>query len=329
MTPETTPVRSGRPAWAVALAVVLVLGVFVYLGLSRASEPRTVPATPLVAATARASATAPARVAVEPLPSTQQRPSNPYAVVLSMDGADEAEAVLEAADRGAMRAAFQIRTPSNVSANGDLRLVQHVGHAKEPLAVGTWPVIVDAGDDRSANVLDFTAAPAPNELDLPRLVRAGYNIHAVASGGADEQVLTVDVRVGRVDILEASEVYAVESVVAGDRLVAALYPLEPGHFHAEVDWPTNRARTFAFALHLAESSYGDLVDRDEIGTWTVTLVSRDQISEDTVGILSMHVPADREHLARLAYRGFRLTVSEYSYGDSITVAFDAVADATR
>jgi hypothetical protein len=255
----TTTRTGGRAARVAALATVVVLLAFVFIGVAgrpptQFPELAAVSSPPPIAA---ASATAlpapsPTRTPVsEPEPLVQefpadrsaQRPSSFVGAVLTLGG-ESYITDLQQVEPGHYVGAYRISRPMPAS-EVSLELAQMTADEDARTSLGEWELPLDpllGYLPTAGNWLEDARPPDPEPLDSPLLAQSGYRIQIVTDSRAGFAVLSVDVRGGPAERAFADEDYVVRATINGQALQAPLHEVATGQLRASITLPQTDSR---------------------------------------------------------------------------------------
>ena len=283
----TTHIGGGRRAWLVALLALVILGTFVYLGLSGGSSVLAPKSTP----------TAPALAAV-PTPVTGPTPVASY---------DPNEIVSLRADPAAPVLYQYLGTALTINGQGILAILDPVGplayrglyripvSQSAPTArlefdavtasvshddldrIGEWTFPINSiahGSGPPVEVLDTggnaTAGTLTNP-DFNAVLANGYRLLVTTQNEGDAALMTIDVIVNS-DLGFPDETF---SMLAGPNDYGfGLERFQPGGYDAKVPIPSSLfGQTLSLALIASENS-GPATATTRIGTWTLDIAKR-------------------------------------------------------
>ena len=323
------PLGGGRSRLAVLLTVS-VLGVVVFVGASgrwNTPAPSLGPATqPPVATTTARSGGAGFELYV-PVRYRDYRAGG-YGIVVSWPvngGVASVSASLEQVDLGVLSALYEVAMPDG-PASVTIKLVQF-GSAtpQDDLTIGTWKT--EIAFDQAAPLIDYTAAPAIDAFELPRLVRAGYHLEAKLTGESGLVTLGFTVNAGRVDVLNPGEIYEMRMTGEGYDIGGRMIQLDFGHVRGSQTWPADLPRQTQLELDLVDTATTDLAAPEVVGTWPVHVLAARHVPLSGIVILDETV-APHPGISELVAGGYHLMVTETIDANGIRLTCDVYASST-
>jgi hypothetical protein len=298
----TTPIGGGRRAWLIALAALVVLGTFVYIGMSGGSSsvvPNASPTAPALAAVGTPVAAPTPLVSYDPnaIVSIRADPTAPVlyqylGTALTINGRGVL-AVLDPVGPRAYRGIYRIPV-SQAAQTAQLAfdaVTASVSH-DDVDRIGQWTFPISSianGTGAPVVVLDTNGAGPQNALanpDFNSVLNNGYRLTVTTQNQGDAALMTVDI-VAHPEQPFPDETY---SMIAepGD-YGFALEMFRPGGYDANVPVPpTLFGQTVPLTLVVSESS-GPAIATTSIGSWTVDIVKR---ARDAAGASPLDIHVD-------------------------------------
>ena len=298
---STTRVDGGRRAWLIAFAAVVVLGTFVYLGLSGGRSvfaPRATSTLPAVAALPTPIVGPTPDTAIDPneIESLRADPTAPLlyqylGTALTINGSGTL-AILDSIGPDEYRGLYRIpvsRTAPTARLEFDA-VTASVSH-DDLDRIGQWEFPINSiahGTGTPVVVLDTGGASTTGTLSNPdfnRVLTNGYRLTVTTQNQGEAALMTIDVTVNQnLPITFPGETYSM--VVGPNNFGFALENFGPGAYDATIAVPRVLfGQTIDINLVVAQDSQPAEWTR-EIGDFAVQIVKRPEdaaTAEDTIG----------------------------------------------
>ncbi len=293
----TTRIGGGRKAWLVAVGAIVVLGGFVYVGLTGPAVPPNTPQPKPSTAVAIATSTARPTPNLDEVTSIRADPTAPLlyqylGTGLILNGRGTLAVLDRVAPlqyRGQYRIPYALRAPS---AELELDAVTASVSHDDLESIGSWTIpLTSMGNGEGPSIDVFHAGRSPQDKTLTnpeffRLTMNGFAISVTLKGQPDATLMTIDVAVVP-DEFVPNESFSINAGPPTTGLTVDLQRLDRGAYSGDIQLPAAlHGETLAVTLVATpktEPSSNPIV----VGTWSIRLSSGTNV--DGADQIEVHV----------------------------------------